>query len=292
MPSTHPALSQDLDDAVVAARELARSDRRALSDHHLAIVLSERPDVHRILVQAGVSTEIVAAIARKLALAPTSAWLPSLSRDSTTAGYDQVMGDAIVHASATGIAELRVEHWLPMYMRRSAAASELITAGLDAFALSWCLAHGPDVTRAIAMPASELVTLRFHNDAVTSQSFVVEVLTEIVGCEPSAAEELMLKVHYDGTARVGTFRRDRAQELVAAIQERAQAQGFPLRISADTGTEDAPPSSEPTTKPQPADEALSWETAQVERPKWSSHEIWTVAVLATTLIALLASSSC
>ena len=48
----------------------------------------------------------------------------------------------------------------------------------------------------------------FHNDDVTPMDFVVDILRRIFQKDPQEAERLMLKVHNEGRAVVGTYSLD------------------------------------------------------------------------------------
>ncbi len=71
----------------------------------------------------------------------------------------------------------------------------------------------------------------FHNDDFTTQLFVVETLTMHFGVPETAAEELMLQVHTEGSAAVGSFSREEAEQKISAVHAEAEAQGFPLRLT-------------------------------------------------------------
>ena len=61
-----------------------------------------------------------------------------------------------------------------------------------------------------------------HNDDVTTMDFVVYVLVRIFRKSEEDAETLMLKVHNEGSAVVGTYSQDIAQ---------SKANNYPLKLT-------------------------------------------------------------
>lgn len=70
-----------------------------------------------------------------------------------------------------------------------------------------------------------------HNDDYTTMEFVIEVLQRFFGINSERAQQLMLKVHNEGSAVCGVFTRDVAETKVARVTEFAQQHGHPLRCS-------------------------------------------------------------
>lgn len=72
-----------------------------------------------------------------------------------------------------------------------------------------------------------------HNDDFTTMEFVVDILIDIFKKSEAEAEVLMMKVHHEGKAVVGKYPYDIAQTKVSKAQRRAQAEGFPFRMTVE-----------------------------------------------------------
>ena len=72
-----------------------------------------------------------------------------------------------------------------------------------------------------------------HNDDFTSMEFVVEILIDIFHKELPEAERLMLMVHENGRAAVGSYSYDIAVTKVQTASERAKKEGFPFRMTVE-----------------------------------------------------------
>lgn len=70
-----------------------------------------------------------------------------------------------------------------------------------------------------------------HNDNVTTMEFVIKVLIEIFHRTPDDAEQLMLKIHHEGSAMIGVYTYDMARTKVRTVTLRAQEKGFPLKTT-------------------------------------------------------------
>lgn len=70
----------------------------------------------------------------------------------------------------------------------------------------------------------------FLNDDFTPMDFVTLILIEIFNLNYTEAEELMMKVHLEGKARVGTYPYDIAVSKAAKATAIARNNDFPLRI--------------------------------------------------------------
>lgn len=71
----------------------------------------------------------------------------------------------------------------------------------------------------------------FWNDDFTTMDFVVKVLAEVFLKPAREAEMLMMKVHEEGQAVVGTYSYDIAASRVDDATKMARKAGFPLRIT-------------------------------------------------------------
>lgn len=71
----------------------------------------------------------------------------------------------------------------------------------------------------------------FHNDDFTPMEFVTLVLQQIFFKTLMEAEALMLKVHHEGRAIVGTYSYDIALSKATEATNLAREEGFPLRIT-------------------------------------------------------------
>lgn len=71
----------------------------------------------------------------------------------------------------------------------------------------------------------------FWNDDFTTMDFVVKVLTEVFLKSGQEAEQLMMKVHEEGQAVVGTYSYDIAISRKKIADQMARAEDFPLKIT-------------------------------------------------------------
>lgn len=67
------------------------------------------------------------------------------------------------------------------------------------------------------------------NDNYTPMDFVVEILTKIFNKSENDAINLMMKVHNDGSAIVGTYIEDIAVTKSEIVKKVAKENGFPLK---------------------------------------------------------------
>ena len=70
-----------------------------------------------------------------------------------------------------------------------------------------------------------------HNDDVTTMDFVVFVLVKVFRKSEEDAESIMLKIHYEGSAIVGTYSKDIAQSKANYTMNIAKANNFPLQLT-------------------------------------------------------------
>jgi len=73
----------------------------------------------------------------------------------------------------------------------------------------------------------------FLNDDKTPIDFVIDVLMTIFKHTEETAKELTLKVHNEGSAVVGTFTYEIAEQKGVETTQLARQAGFPLQIKID-----------------------------------------------------------
>lgn len=83
----------------------------------------------------------------------------------------------------------------------------------------------------IELTEPNLWNVLFHNDDKTTMQFVVAVLLEIFHKSVEEAMEIMLTVHNNGKAVVGTYTFEIAEDKMNATIHAAQAHGFPLKVT-------------------------------------------------------------
>ncbi|MDA7985045.1 MAG: ATP-dependent Clp protease adapter ClpS [Alphaproteobacteria bacterium] len=67
------------------------------------------------------------------------------------------------------------------------------------------------------------------NDDFTPMSFVVDILRRLFHKSSDEATEIMLRVHYSGSAECGTFTREVAETKAQQVEESARQNSHPLR---------------------------------------------------------------
>ena len=72
-----------------------------------------------------------------------------------------------------------------------------------------------------------------HNDDVTTMDFVVMILERIFCKTQAEAETIMLKIHHEGSAIVGTYYRDIAVSKKDVAVKAARDNGFPLQLTVE-----------------------------------------------------------
>lgn len=70
----------------------------------------------------------------------------------------------------------------------------------------------------------------FFNDDFTTTAFVVSVLMTVFNKPQAEATTLMLKVHHEGSAVIGTYSFDMAMSKAQKATAMARREGFPLKI--------------------------------------------------------------
>lgn len=81
----------------------------------------------------------------------------------------------------------------------------------------------------LEFPRNYLVWI--HNDDITTQEFVVEVLQKYFNKSKPAAFKLMLTVHTEGKAVAGIFTKDIAETKVAVVTRFARSNNMPLNLT-------------------------------------------------------------
>jgi ATP-dependent Clp protease adaptor protein ClpS len=77
----------------------------------------------------------------------------------------------------------------------------------------------------------ELYKVLLLNDDYTTMDFVVDVLESVFHKQPAEAHRIMMMVHTQGKGLCGVYPFEVAETKVAAVIERARANGFPLLAS-------------------------------------------------------------
>lgn len=67
------------------------------------------------------------------------------------------------------------------------------------------------------------------NDDYTTMEFVIEVLLRFFGFNLERAQQIMLKVHNEGSAVCGVYSRDVAESKINQVMDFAKQNGHPLR---------------------------------------------------------------
>lgn len=73
----------------------------------------------------------------------------------------------------------------------------------------------------------------FHNDDYTTREFVIHVLIEYFDKTEPEATHVMLTVHYKGSGVAGVYTKDVAETKVDQVHQAAEANGYPLRLTAE-----------------------------------------------------------
>jgi ATP-dependent Clp protease adaptor protein ClpS len=141
---------------------------------------------------------------------------------------------ARAHALAAGLKELTAPFALAALAAEPSAADilrALEDAGFSLLRYRWYVAHRRAADA--VCPEAGQVRVVFHNDPFTPMEFVVEVLTQVFGRDQATAEVLMRRVHEEGSAALATMDAATAAQALAQVRSRADARGWPLRVSAE-----------------------------------------------------------
>ena len=79
----------------------------------------------------------------------------------------------------------------------------------------------------------EIYDVIFHNDDFTTMEFVVKVLRMVFFLPQDEAFDIMLKVHNNGKATVGSYILDIARSKAHTAIRMARAEDFPLRVTVE-----------------------------------------------------------
>ena len=82
-----------------------------------------------------------------------------------------------------------------------------------------------------SMEEPPLYDVILHNDDVTTMEFVVDVLMDVFRKDKGTAETLMMKIHVEGSAVVGTYTIDIAMTKAKIAETKARSFGFPLIVT-------------------------------------------------------------
>ena len=77
----------------------------------------------------------------------------------------------------------------------------------------------------------ELFKVLLLNDDYTTMDFVIEILESIFHKPPADAFRIMMAVHTQGKGLCGAYPHEVAETKVAAVEDRARENGFPLRAA-------------------------------------------------------------
>ena len=75
----------------------------------------------------------------------------------------------------------------------------------------------------------EVYKVLLLNDDYTTMDFVVEILESIFNKPPAEAFRIMMQVHTQGRGLCGMYPFEIAETKVAAVEDRARDNGFPLK---------------------------------------------------------------
>jgi len=76
------------------------------------------------------------------------------------------------------------------------------------------------------------------NDDFTPMDFVIDVLMRFFHQSEEAANQMMLKIHHEGSVICGVFPRDIAETKVQQVETASRTSGHPLRCSIEHDSND------------------------------------------------------
>lgn len=83
-----------------------------------------------------------------------------------------------------------------------------------------------------------LYRVLLHNDDYTTREFVVQVLRTVFHRDEQDAIRIMLHVHHNGVGIAGVFTREVAETKIQRVEQMAQEQEFPLRLTMEPEEEE------------------------------------------------------
>ncbi|MBX3162672.1 MAG: ATP-dependent Clp protease adaptor ClpS [Deltaproteobacteria bacterium] len=220
-----PLFAPDAEIAMHVARHEARSRSQPLSALHVLYGLVQDEAFAAAIARVGGDA---ACVEDKL-LADLGA---PPDRDARPAEVGEMLNHAVVVARHNERLATCTDVWA--YLAPSPDARRVLTAcSVDPVALLYVLVHGIVDGAPSALVTREAdVVLR--NDDYTTREFVVELLRDVFDLPEAHAMARMEAAHGQGSAVLGRFAGDTARHKVAEARSRARAQGFPLRIEAES----------------------------------------------------------
>ena len=83
----------------------------------------------------------------------------------------------------------------------------------------------------VSLQPPQLWKVIFLNDDSTPMEFVIELLTTIFKHSSDIARTLTLEVHNEGSAVVGTYSHEIAEQKGLEATQTARTNGFPLKVT-------------------------------------------------------------
>jgi ATP-dependent Clp protease adaptor protein ClpS len=223
---------------VIATMHAGERGHPKITVPHVALALLSDPDVAGLLEQRGATLEAVYEDLERL--------LPARGERAVTlkAGDHTAGVVSLLRASGAGNFRTRPRHVFGQLLGsqhpdiRSVFERHGITAprlrqpaprrdvGANDGAAS--SVRGP--YRAPPSPTAT-TAIRFWNDDKTRMEFVAETLRGVFAIAEPRASALMLTIHRNGAAVVGTYEREQAELLAATTLRLARDRGFPLKLT-------------------------------------------------------------
>lgn len=226
------------------ALELANVDPKDLSTERLLLLLLDDHVARGVLARLDVDLRELRQ--RLWAAIDTEVFIP----DEQGAGL-RALERAALAASAADCAELHGGHVLVAILDDpdSHAASLLRAAGIGRLEATSTLAelglgtplHRRLLARLVGFvgrrhkptPGPAGTNLVLHNDDFTTMEFVVELLQSELDFSQKQATRIMLEIHRNGQAIIGTFDALEVAERRDQLESRAREVGYPLRITVE-----------------------------------------------------------
>lgn|GEM_PF-1011869 len=209
------------------------SMHRAVRHEHVLRLTLEHPDVHRLLVNVEADVEtLISAMQQRVAQLPTV-----VSEDHIALAEPSLLRAvhrAMVFVLGTEREQVRpVDLFLAIMAELEPELAALFQShGCTRFQLVLFLSHG-----VLAHPTTfddvddGTVRVVMHNDHYTTQEWVVYVLHDKFGLDPSEARGFMLEIHNHGQATVTHMDKAKASGMVKEILDESTTAGMPLKIT-------------------------------------------------------------